>query len=215
MSVPKHWFQSQSLSFLNLWTRVLSIFPPGATNGYTQALFMCVSFEETRFCNRVQIGKETLAAKSDAGTITEKEAKGPLQNVGVGFSQVQIKNWDKKSIISESALDPATLRFKDVTANHNISIQLGLRYLYAKDIGGQAAGHPDLSEFKKRWPVAARSLQKALRAADLKGVIAALNHANANTGKYVPYERYRSYWDFMFPPGELEVLFSAQLRGMA
>ena len=204
------------MSFLNIWGRVLAMFPPGTTGGVTQTTFMCVAFEETRFCNQVQHGWEALAAKHDAGSTLTANDKTNLPKVAVGFTQVQIKEADKKKIVSEMALDPEKLRFRDVTGSHDMAIQLGLRYLYARGIGGQVGGHPRRSEFLKAWPAAAKALQQALRTGQVGDIIAALNKAILDSGNRVPHNtQFSPYWDFMFPPGEVAILLSPPVRAMA
>jgi hypothetical protein len=211
--VPHGWMQAQSMSFLNIWARVLGMMPGGTT----PELFMCIAYEETRFCNKVQEGKEALAAKSDDGTLTltSHDARN-LQNVGVGFTQVQIKNPDKAQTVRDMALDPATLKFRDITVSHDRSIQLGLRYLAAKGIGGQVGGHVDRARFLKVWPQAAGALQVGLRKGSLKEVIGALNSAILNPDRRVPHNAsFAGYWDFIFPPAEVDFLFSSLIRDLA
>ncbi|HEX2658571.1 MAG TPA: hypothetical protein VHU40_09870 [Polyangia bacterium] len=214
--VPNGWQQAQSMSFLNIWGRAIAMMPPAMGGGNTAEMFMCVAFEETRFCNRVQKGFEALAAKYDNGSTLNSHDTASLQNVGVGYTQVQIRNPDKAQIISNMALDPARLKFRDVTASHDVSIQLGLRYLASKGIGGQVGGHPRRAEFMKAWPVAAAKLQKALRSGELKDVISALNSAILDSGNRVPHNAtFAPYWNFLFPPGEQAILFSAAARALA
>ena len=142
--------------------------------------------------------------------------KANLPKVAVGFTQVQIKQADKKQIVSEMALDPEQLQFRDVTSSHDMSIQLGLRYLYAKGIGGQVGGHPRRSEFLKAWPTAAKALQQALRTGEVKDIIAALNRSILDSGNRVPNNsQFSSYWDFVFPPGEVKIQLSQPVRAMA
>jgi hypothetical protein len=81
--------------------------PPG---GVTQTTFMCVAYEETRFCNIVQRGWEALAARYDSGQQLGPKDQQNLPKVAVGYTQVQIKQADKEQIIRDMALDPATLQ---------------------------------------------------------------------------------------------------------
>ncbi len=211
--VPLNWRATQSASFLTIWQKVLTLLPSG-TAGNTQALFMCVAYEETRFANIVQKGWEPLAARYDSGATLSKHDTNNLPKVAVGFTQVQIKQSDKASVISDMGLDPETLLFSDVTGDMDMNIQLGLRYLYLRGIQGQVGGHPQRSTFLKEWPKSAAALRAALRAGSLIDVQNALNSAITIKTNRTPLS-FTTYWDFMFPEDEQETLFADWMCAMA
>ena len=211
--VPLNWRATQSASFLTIWQKVLAMMPSGTANN-TQALFMCVAYEETRFSNIVQKGWEPLAARYDSGMTLSHHDTMNLPKVAVGFTQVQIKQSDKAGLISEMGLDPDALLFSDVTGDMDMNIQLGLRYLYARGIQGQVGGHPQRANFLKEWPKSAAALRAGLQAGSLVDVQNALNSAITIKTNRTPLN-FTTYWDFMFPEDEQETLFADWMCAMA
>jgi hypothetical protein len=201
------------ISFLQLFAKVC-VFVPVAQNGVTRSVILCVMFEESRFYNRVQKGMESLAAKFDSGATLSPKEEQDLKNVGVGFSQVQIKDGSKDDIISEMGRDPASLTFKDVTSDKDFSVQLGCRFLLKRGIQGQLGDHPRGPALKAAWQAAAPLLTKAIRDGNVGAMKSALNAAIPDAKLRVP-PAFTEYWDILFPVDEMNVLVSPAVRALA
>ena len=81
MAIPKDWSQDLAFTFLQMWDHVGSFFtrPVG---DISREFTLCYCFEETFFCNR-----------------KEKQPKAHVEDVAVGFGQVQIKQRGKANAI--------------------------------------------------------------------------------------------------------------------
>jgi hypothetical protein len=201
------------ISFLQLFSKVCA-FVPVAQNGITRTTILCIMFEETRFYNRVQIGMEALAAKFDSGATLTPVEKSGLRNIGVGFTQVQIKDGSKDDIISGLARDPEKLKFKDVSSNNDFSVGLGCRFLLARGVQGQVGNHPRAASFKAAWLAAAPLLAKAVRDGNVPAMKVALNTAIPAATLRVP-SSLSEYWSIVFPAAEMDILLSSSVRAAA
>jgi len=196
---PFLWEETKALNLFQIYNKIGVYHPAG--HPVSREMITLIFFEETGFCN-----------------IRQNRGAGPA----VGFGQMEIYNPDKIPFFEWLGFNSdrkKTSRLPLITperisADNDLSVKITCKYFQwlvsekhktgTGALQAQTGGGANLS-FIPVWGAAEKELKSVLYSNDRKKIINALNKARSG-GPHpnpIPFDRYKSYWEFTVPEEDL------------
>lgn len=162
--------------------------------------------------------------------VTKKKPTDSGLGPGVGFGQLEIGNSDKPAFLRQVyGTSPDESLFIKITGDPEFAIKLHcdyLKHLYRNGatsmralVNGQVGGKSQNAWMADYFMQAEPRLKASIYSSSRESIIAALNSCrwyvdvmgakrqdSVDDGRWfnpIPYPKYKKYWDFTLPPGEL------------